>query len=215
MFSELTVTPERDIADIQSILSTRPSLRSLKIFVNIGSTESISGLLPAVFNSRTLQENLEELVIAVLEGQAPYSLEQLYGLRKFRRLRYVAIDGPMKECEELSLVKFLAYWFPQMLEAMSYSWGDGTMRSTTVLKQLPWLRVFSAERDVESLGILQHPGVEYISFDLLTALEPLEKWSGAPKLSAQRLTRESFRRLFRPDPAREVSCRTERQRVVF
>ena len=66
----------------------------------------------------------------------------------------------MKECEELSLVKFLgsvAYWFPQTLEAMSYSWGDGTVRSTTVLKQLPWLRVFSAERDVESLGLLHTP----------------------------------------------------------
>ena len=51
------------------------------------------------------------------------------------------------------------------------------MRSTVVLEQLPWLKVFSAEHDVESLGCLYHPSIEYISFDLLTAQGTIRQWS--------------------------------------
>ena len=140
----------------------------------------IPGLLPVVFNSTTLHQDLEVLIIVVLEGRAPYFLEQLYSLKRFRRLRCIAIDGPMEECEERSLAKFVdsvAYWCPQTLEAMSCSWGVGAVRSTAVLNQLPWLKVFSAERVVESLGRLEHTSIEHISFDFLTARGTLEKWS--------------------------------------
>ena len=51
------------------------------------------------------------------------------------------------------------------------------MRPTHVLEQLPWITIFSVERDVESLGCLYHPSIEYISFDLLTAQGAIRQWS--------------------------------------
>ena len=165
LFSELTITPGYNIADIQHSLSTKPGL-SLKILVDIERSGIVPGLLLAVFDCRTLHQGLEQLAVVNLEGRAPYSSEDLYALQNFRRLRCVSIDGLMERCEASSLAKFVEsveYWCPQTLEVISCSWGGGEVRSTVVLEQLPRLKVFSAERDVESLGCL------YISFDLLTA----------------------------------------------
>ena len=180
LFSELTIAPGYNIAEIQHSLSTRPGLRSLKIFVDVERSGIVPGLLPAVFDCRTLHQDLEQLAIVNLEGRAPYSLKDLYALQNFRRLRCISIDGLMERCEALSLAKFVEsveYWCPQTLEVISCSWGGGEVKSTHVLEQLPWITVFSAERDVESLGCLYHPSIEYISFDLLTAQGTIRQWS--------------------------------------
>ena len=65
LFSELTITPGYNIADIQHSLSTRPGLRSLKIFVDIERSGIVPGLLPAVFDCRTLHQDLEQLAILI------------------------------------------------------------------------------------------------------------------------------------------------------
>ena len=67
----MTITRDGNIADIQTILSTRPGLRSLKIFVDIDQMGFFPGLLPAAFDSRTLYQDFEELII-VLEGRVIY-----------------------------------------------------------------------------------------------------------------------------------------------
>ena len=172
------VMPDDNIADIATFLSTTCGLRSLKISIDIDPMGFVPGLLPAVFGSGRLHQDLEELVVVVLRGRAPYHLEEFHGLQYFERLRCVAIDGTMEECQESSFAKFLdtvAYWFPRTLEILGCGWGE--VRSTLVLNQLPWVKVFSAERDVESFDHLQHPSIEYISVDLLTALQTLQQWS--------------------------------------
>ena len=107
LLSELTITPGYNIADIQHSLSTRPGLRSLKTLVDIERSGIAPGLLLAVFDCRTLHQGLEQLAVVNLEGRAPYSLDDLYALQNFRRLRCVSIDGLMERCEASSLAKFV------------------------------------------------------------------------------------------------------------
>ena len=115
LFSELAITPSYNIADIQNSLSTRLGLRSLKIFVDVECSGIVPGILPAVFDCRTLHQDLEQLAVVDLEGRVPYSLVDLCALRNFRRLRCVSIDGLMERCEASSLAKFVEsveYWCP-------------------------------------------------------------------------------------------------------